>query len=239
MIGRLGAGGMRHVYLRRSLADGSLAAAKSPISSGEVTSADRRRFAREVKLARLAQGVHTARGGIGCRGRAALDGDRVHPGPLNGRTVARGGPLEGMQPGGRPGAPAGVELTLIFGCSTMRQSTSNGAVPRAAEASHKRRWRDFRDLVVRARIQLGGPIFLVWDNVRLHATSGMREFIEASAEWLTVFQLPTYAPELNPQEGIWSLVKRDIGNLAAPDLTQLTRAPEAPAQEDPGPPGPR
>lgn len=52
-------------------------------------------------------------------------------------------------------------------------------------------WRDFRDLIVRARIQLGGPIVLVWDNVRLHLTAGMREFIDANAEWLTVFQLPT------------------------------------------------
>ncbi len=39
-----------------------------------------------------------------------------------------------------------------------------------------------------------------------------------------MFQLPTYAPDLNPQEGIWSLVKRDIGNLAAADLGQITRA---------------
>ncbi|RST22378.1 DDE endonuclease [Streptomyces sp. WAC04770] len=85
-------------------------------------------------------------------------------------------------------------------------------------------WRDFRDLIVRARIQLGGPIVLVWDNVRLHLTAGMREFIDANAEWLTVFQLPTYAPDLNPTEGVWSLVKRDIGNLAAADLGQVTRA---------------
>ena len=85
-------------------------------------------------------------------------------------------------------------------------------------------WRDFRDLIVRARIQLGGPIVLVWDNVRLHLTAGMWEFIAANAEWLTVFQLPTYAPDLNPQEGVWSLVKRDIGNLAAVDLSQITRA---------------
>ncbi|WP_435226155.1 IS630 family transposase [Streptomyces sp. Tue6028] len=85
-------------------------------------------------------------------------------------------------------------------------------------------WRDFRDLIVRARIQLGGPIVLVWDNVRLHLTVGMKEFIDANAEWLTVFQLPTYAPDLNPQEGIWSLVKRDIGNLAAADLGQITQA---------------
>lgn len=66
-------------------------------------------------------------------------------------------------------------------------------------------WREFRDLIVRARIQLGGPNVLVWDNVRLHLTAGMREFIAANAEWLTVFQLPTYAPDLNPQEGVWSL----------------------------------
>ncbi|MFJ4681707.1 hypothetical protein [Kitasatospora sp. NPDC088783] len=31
-------------------------------------------------------------------------------------------------------------------------------------------------------------------------------------------------PDLNPQEGIWSLVERDIGNLAAANLDQLTRA---------------
>ncbi|MFF0557512.1 transposase [Streptomyces sp. NPDC004266] len=65
---------------------------------------------------------------------------------------------------------------------------------------------------------------LVWDNVRLHLTKPMREFIAANADWLTVFQLPTYAPDLNPLEGVWSLVKRDIGNLAAADLGQITRA---------------
>jgi len=85
-------------------------------------------------------------------------------------------------------------------------------------------WRDFRNLTVRARIQLGGPIVLVWDNVRLHLTKPLREFIDANADWLTVFQLPTYAPDLNPQEGVWSLVKRDIGNLAAADLSQITRS---------------
>jgi transposase len=85
-------------------------------------------------------------------------------------------------------------------------------------------WRDLRDLVVRARIQLGGPIVLVWDNVRLHLTAGMREFIAANAAWLTVFQLPACAPDLNPQEDIWLLIKRDLGNLAAADLAEITRA---------------
>ncbi|MFB7223594.1 transposase [Streptomyces sp. NPDC056227] len=85
-------------------------------------------------------------------------------------------------------------------------------------------WRDLRDLLVRAHIQLGGPIVLVWDNLRMHLVEPMREFIADHADWLTVFQLSNYSPDLNPQEGIWSLVKRDIGNLAAADLGQITRA---------------
>lgn len=52
----------------------------------------------------------------------------------------------------------------------------------------------------------------------------MREFIAANADRLTVFQLPTYAPDLNPTEGVWSLVKRYVENLAAADLGQITRA---------------
>ncbi len=35
----------------------------------------------------------------------------------------------------------------------------------------------------------------------------MRAFI-AAQNWLTVVQLPTYAPDLNPVEGIWSLLRR-------------------------------
>nr|WP_234362168.1 transposase [Streptomyces sp. IMTB 1903] len=48
----------------------------------------------------------------------------------------------------------------------------------------------------------------VWDNVRLHLPVGICEFIDANAEWLTVFQLPTYAPDLNPTgaSGRWSSV---------------------------------
>lgn len=65
---------------------------------------------------------------------------------------------------------------------------------------------------------------LVWDNVRLHLTASMKEFIDANAEWLTVFQLPAYAPGLNLTEGIWALVKRDLGNLAAADLGEITSA---------------
>ena len=41
-------------------------------------------------------------------------------------------------------------------------------------------------------------------------------------DWLTVFQLPSYASELNPVEGIWSVLKWSLANLAKHDITQLT-----------------
>ncbi|MFC5885118.1 transposase [Kitasatospora sp. CM 4170] len=84
-------------------------------------------------------------------------------------------------------------------------------------------WQDYRDLILRARIQLGGPIVLVWDNLSTHLMPPMKEFIAANEDWLTVFQLPSYAPDLNPQEGIWPLVKRGIGNLAVANVDHLAK----------------
>jgi transposase len=41
----------------------------------------------------------------------------------------------------------------------------------------------------------------------------MRQLI-AARSWLAVYQLPPYAPELNPVEGVWSSLRRSLANLA-------------------------
>jgi len=41
----------------------------------------------------------------------------------------------------------------------------------------------------------------------------MAELIAARL-WLTVCQLPAYAPELNPVEVVWSHLNRSLANLA-------------------------
>ncbi|MFF2402071.1 transposase [Streptomyces goshikiensis] len=64
---------------------------------------------------------------------------------------------------------------------------------------------------------------LVSDNLSTHLMPPMKEFIAADEEWLTVSQLASYAPDLNPQEGIWALVKRGIGNLAVADVDHLAK----------------
>ena len=47
---------------------------------------------------------------------------------------------------------------------------------------------------------------LVWDSLNTHTSRAMRELI-AARDWLTVFQLPPYAPELNPVEMAFASVR--------------------------------
>jgi transposase len=68
---------------------------------------------------------------------------------------------------------------------------------------------------------LDSPLVLVWDGLNTHTSRAMRELI-AARPWLTVFQLPAYAPELNPVEPVWSNLKRSLANLVKQDIGELT-----------------
>ncbi|MGY4903596.1 serine/threonine-protein kinase [Streptomyces sp. 900116325] len=60
LLGRLASGGMGRIYLAQA-ADGQLVAVKTLLAEGEVSDVDRRRFAREVKLAQRIDSAFTAR----------------------------------------------------------------------------------------------------------------------------------------------------------------------------------
>jgi transposase len=47
-----------------------------------------------------------------------------------------------------------------------------------------------------------------------HISAATRQLV-SSRDWLHVIQPPAYARDLNPTEGVWSHVKRSLGNLAA------------------------
>jgi putative transposase len=80
---------------------------------------------------------------------------------------------------------------------------------------------DYARFLDAAHQQLDGPVVLVWDNLNTHTSRAMRE-LTAARDWLTVFQLPSYAPELNPVEPVWSVLKRSLANLVKQDIGQLT-----------------
>ena len=77
------------------------------------------------------------------------------------------------------------------------------------------------ELLDAAHAQLGGPLVVVWDNLNTHVSRTMTDLI-AARDWLTVYQLPPYASELNPVESVWSVLKRSLANLAKRDIGQLT-----------------
>ena len=80
---------------------------------------------------------------------------------------------------------------------------------------------DYAGLITAAHQQLHAPVILIWDNLNTHISAVMRTFTGAHPDWLTVIQLPSYAPDLNPAEGVWANMKNGLGNLAAPNVSDL------------------
>jgi DDE superfamily endonuclease len=107
-----------------------------------------------------------------------------------------------------------------------------GCRPRLIYRVHKSRRRrkdhrkgfteaDYAALLDAAHQQLAGPLVVVWDNLNSHVSAAMTE-LAAARDWLTIYQLPPYAHELNPVEPVWSHLKRSLANLAKRNLAQLT-----------------
>jgi putative transposase len=97
-------------------------------------------------------------------------------------------------------------------------------VHRAARRGDKRKGftqTDYARLPDAARAQPGGPPAVVWDNLNTHVSRAMTDLI-AARDWLTVYQLPPYACELNPVQSVWSALNRSLANLAKRDIGQLT-----------------
>jgi transposase len=55
----------------------------------------------------------------------------------------------------------------------------------------------------------GKKVFLIVDNATYHTSAKTREFAAETEGRLTLFFLPTYSPELNPDELVWKNVKHD------------------------------
>lgn len=71
-----------------------------------------------------------------------------------------------------------------------------------------------------AHQRLKAPLIVIWDSSNTPVSARMRQLVDART-WLTVVRLPGYAPELNPVEGIWAVLKRGLGNRAFRTLDRL------------------
>jgi len=70
--------------------------------------------------------------------------------------------------------------------------------------------------------QLGGPFTVIWDGSNTHGRSRLVKAYLAKHPEIVAETLPAYAPEINPDENVWSWAKYGrLANLAAQDTKEL------------------
>jgi len=72
------------------------------------------------------------------------------------------------------------------------------------------------------RRRIGQPLVIVWDGLQAHRARPVQEFVAAHQADYCIEPLPSYAPELNPEELCNGAVKQALRN-ALPDSVQELR----------------
>lgn len=83
---------------------------------------------------------------------------------------------------------------------------------------------DVVDFLRQLKRHIPGPITIVWDRGNVHDRSRVvRDYLSKHPEIVTA-KFPGYAPELNPDEGVWRHIKyARLPNYAPRDAMQLRR----------------
>lgn len=70
---------------------------------------------------------------------------------------------------------------------------------------------------------LPGKLLIIWDGSPIHRSRVIQDYLASgAAERIHLERLPGYAPELNPDEGIWNYLKRvELKNVCCRDLAHL------------------
>jgi transposase len=70
-----------------------------------------------------------------------------------------------------------------------------------------------------------GRLLVIWDGSPIHRGQPVKDFLaRGGAARIRLEQLPGYAPELNPDEGIWTYLKHvELRNVCCGDLRHLRR----------------
>ena len=71
--------------------------------------------------------------------------------------------------------------------------------------------------------QIRGKLLVVWDGASIHHGQAVKDFLANGATTrLHLATLPPYAPDLNPDEGVWNHLKRvELKNRCCQDLDEL------------------
>lgn len=73
------------------------------------------------------------------------------------------------------------------------------------------------------RHKSGKRLLVIWDGAPIHTGQAVKAYLKAgAARYYHLERLPGYAPELNPDEGVWNHLKRvELGNVCCANLKEL------------------
>ena len=73
--------------------------------------------------------------------------------------------------------------------------------------------------------EIPGKVLVIWDGSPIHRGQAVKDFLASgAASRLKLEQLPGYAPDLNPDEGIWKHLKYvELKNVCCQSLLELRR----------------
>jgi transposase len=81
---------------------------------------------------------------------------------------------------------------------------------------------DTVSFLAQLRSRLGGPLTILWDQSRIHERSGVVKAYLAKHPEIVTEDFPGYAPDANPDEGVWGYTKyHRLPNFAPEDLDEL------------------
>jgi transposase len=71
--------------------------------------------------------------------------------------------------------------------------------------------------------EITGKLLIIWDGAPIHRSKTLRQFLaDGAAARIYLARLPAYAPDLNPDEGIWHYLKHvKLKNCCCADLADL------------------
>jgi len=71
----------------------------------------------------------------------------------------------------------------------------------------------------------GGRFWIFWDGAPIHRSQVVKQFLATvPSDRFRIEPLPGYAPELNPDEGVWDRLKdEELANVSCRDRDELRR----------------
>lgn len=124
-------------------------------------------------------------------------------------------------------APKGETPLLRAPCSYEHLSVISGITPSGKLLmqvhEHSIRGEQVVDFLQHLLRHLPGKLLIIWDGASIHRCEAVKRMLAAgSAERIHLERLPGYAPDLNPDEGIWHSLKHvELRNVVCADIEEL------------------